>query len=89
MSSVVRLATAICLLALLFCARPGAAQIDHLKCYKVKDSLKLGGSADLDTPQFGMDPGCKISSAALFCVPATKTNVEFCWARTAPPTCFK
>ena len=48
---------------------------DHLKCYHVKDSLKLAGTVDLDTPQFGADAGCKISKATLFCVPATKTNV--------------
>ena len=46
---------------------------DHLKCYKVKDTLNLAGTVDLDTPQFGTDPGCTISKAKLFCVPATKT----------------
>ena len=48
---------------------------DHLKCYKIKDNLKLAGTADLDTPQFGPDPGCTVSKTTLFCVPATKTNV--------------
>ena len=67
------------LLAVVFCfvaPTPGSAQVaDHLKCYKVKDALKLAGTADLDTPQFGADAGCTVSKATLFCVPATKTNV--------------
>ena len=49
-----------------------ARAADHLKCYKIKDPLKLAGVADLDTPQFGADPGCTVSSAKLFCVPGTK-----------------
>jgi hypothetical protein len=48
---------------------------DHLKCYKIKDAIKLAGTADLDTPQFGVDPGCTLSKAKFFCVPGTKTNV--------------
>ena len=45
---------------------------DHLKCYKIKDPLLLKGVVDVDTPQFGADPGCTVSKAKLFCVPATK-----------------
>lgn len=57
-------------------AAPARAQVtDQLKCYKVKDALKLAGTADLDTPRFGVDPGCKISKAKFFCVPGTETNV--------------
>jgi Protein of unknown function (DUF1566) len=52
-----------------------AAVNDHLKCYKVKDGSKIAGTADLDTPAFGLDPGCKISGAKFFCVSGTKTNV--------------
>ncbi len=64
------------LIGLSLLALPATAQSpDHLKCYKMKDPLKLAGTADLDTPQFGLDPGCKLSGAKLFCVPATKTNV--------------
>ena len=50
---------------------------DHLKCYKVHDPLLLSGTVDLDSPQFGVDPGCKIARGVppLFCVPATKTVV--------------
>ncbi len=58
---------------------------DHLKCYRVKDPLKLGGTADLDTLQFGADPGCKISQAKLFCVPATKANVAVTDKSTGTP----
>lgn len=57
-------------------AVPVRAQVRDLTCYKTKDALKLAGTADLDTPQFGVDPGCKISKAKLFCVPATKTSVS-------------
>ncbi len=53
------------------------AQIDdHLKCYKIKDDIKLKGVVDLDGQQFGLEPGCKISKAKLFCVPVTKSNVQ-------------
>ena len=72
-----RTATAVLLLAaVLGAGAPARAQVaDHLKCYKMKDQLKLAGLADLNTPQFGADPGCKISGAKWFCVPASKTNV--------------
>ncbi len=36
---------------------------DHLKCYQIKGDLKLKGLVDIDTPQFGLDPGCKITKA--------------------------
>jgi hypothetical protein len=58
---------------------------DHLKCYRIKDPLKLGGTVDLDTPQFGIDRGCRISKARLFCVPATKTNVAVTNKATKEP----
>ena len=65
---------------------PAAAQMpDHLKCYKVKDPLKLAGTADLDTPQFGPDAGCRLSNTKLFCVPATKTNVTATDRATGAP----
>lgn len=56
---------------------PARAQVpDHLKCYKVKDSLaKTTYSADLG----GLiaEPGCTIKVPALMaCVPSTKTNVN-------------
>jgi hypothetical protein len=58
-------------------APPATAQVaDHLECYKIKDPVKLNGFADLETPQFGLDPGCKIAKAKLFCAPATKTVLE-------------
>jgi len=60
-------------------ATPAVAQVpDHLKCYKVRDPLQLSGTVDLDSPQFGVDTGCKILQGIppLFCVPATKTVVE-------------
>jgi hypothetical protein len=55
------------LLALLATVGTSHAQIaDHLKCYKIKDPLKIIGSVDLNTPQLGLDPGCRITSAKLF-----------------------
>ena len=57
-------------------ASSAAAQpVDHLKCYKMKDPLKLSATADLNTPSLGVDPNCKISKAKFFCVPGSKTNV--------------
>jgi len=49
---------------------------DHLKCYKVKDPLKLRGVVDIDSSQFGLEAGCKIKPSKFFCVPARKTVVE-------------
>jgi len=49
---------------------------DHLKCYKIKDSLKLAALVDLNSPQFGLEAGCKVSAAKLFCVPVTKAVRE-------------
>ena len=47
---------------------PGGAQVaDHLKCYKIKDPVKLTGLIDLDSEQFGFDPDCKIRKAKYFC----------------------
>jgi hypothetical protein len=51
--------------------------VDHLKCYKVKETsdtkVNLKGIVDLNSPQFGLEPGCKIKRATKFCVPVTKT----------------
>jgi len=49
--------------------------VDHLKCYKVKEipPVKLQGIVDLDSPQFGLEPGCRIKRVTKFCVPVTKT----------------
>lgn len=58
---------------------------DHLKCYRIGDTLRLSGTADLPSPQFGPDAGCKISKARLFCVPAEKTNVSVVDRSTASP----
>jgi hypothetical protein len=49
---------------------------DHLKCYKVKDPLNLAAVVDLDSPQFGLEAGCKVSKAKYFCVPAEKTVIS-------------
>jgi len=79
-------ATVVASLVAIALAAPAGAQVaDHLKCYKIKDQLKLAGTADLDTPQFGLDPGCKISKATLFCVPGTKTNVSVIDKSTGNP----
>jgi len=62
---------------------------DDLKCYKMKDPLKLAGTVALDTQPFGADPGCKVSSAKsakLFCVPATESNAAFITGKKQPLT---
>jgi Protein of unknown function (DUF1566) len=67
-------------------ARPASAQIaDNLKCYQMKDVLNLSGTADLNTPHFGVDPGCKISKAKFFCVPGTLTNANVVDKTTKQP----
>jgi hypothetical protein len=54
-----------------------AAQTDHLKCYKVKDALRIKGPPpawlELSGPQFG-DEQCRIIGGfRLFCVDVQKT----------------
>jgi len=46
---------------------------DHLKCYKVRDPNKLKGIVDLDGPQFGLEPNCRVGKTFRFCVPVKKT----------------
>ena len=61
----------------LFMAAPALGQVpDHLNCYQIKDPVALSGIVDLNSPQFGVEPGCKISRAHFFCVPATKDVVS-------------
>src|SRR2546426_4175192 len=65
------------LTGLFFASAPLHAQVpDHLKCYRIKDPVKLTGIVNLNTPQFGAENGCTISTASLFCVPATKAVVS-------------
>src|SRR5262245_44844950 len=66
---------------------PGAAQSinDHLKCYRVKDPLKLTGTVDLGTQQFGLDSRCKISEAKYLCLPATMSNAAVTDKTTRTP----
>jgi len=59
---------------------------DHLKCYKVKDPLRLSGVVDLNGPQYGLEPNCKISRPLLFCVPVVKTVKSAFDTSTNPPT---
>ena len=64
-------------IALSAAAVPVSAQVhDHLKCYKMKDHLKLEAEGDLITPRFGHEYQCRVSKAQLYCVPSAKTNVS-------------
>ena len=64
------------IVAAVLLTRTGFAQpMDHLKCYKVKDRLKLSAVADLNST-LGVDLGCSISRAKYFCVPATKSVTQ-------------
>ncbi len=79
--SVLPLVVSVVLLAV---AGPAPAQnLDHLKCHKVKDPLRLPPTtADLPAelqPEFG-SPGCVVIKPKLFCVPTSKMNVQ-----PAPP----
>lgn len=63
--------------ALLLLAGVAHGQIpDHLKCYSITDPLQLKGLVDLESPQFGLKPGCKIGRAKFFCVNAAKLVIE-------------
>jgi hypothetical protein len=53
-----------------------AQTLDHLKCHKMKDSLKLKATADFNALQAQYSAqGCVIGKAKLYCIPATKSNV--------------
>jgi hypothetical protein len=74
-----RLATVLAAALFLVSALVGtarAAGADHLQCYRIKDPVKLRAVVDLDSPQFGLAPGCRVSQARWFCVPAAKTVQE-------------
>jgi hypothetical protein len=80
------LAAALCAAVLfpaLSYAQTGLA-FDHLKCYKIKDSIKAKYVTDLvplQDPPFNVEPGCVVNvPAKLFCIPVDKTNVK-----PAPP----
>jgi hypothetical protein len=45
---------------------------DHLECFKIKDSVKLSGLVDIDSTAFGLQGGCRISTARMYCTPAVK-----------------
>ena len=51
-----------------------AAAQDHEKCYLIRDPARIRGFVDLTTPQFGLEPGCRVSGAKYFCAPAFKSN---------------
>jgi len=80
------LALVLVLAAVLIPALAAAQTADHLQCYKIKDTLRLTGTVDLTSPQFGFDDDCKISKAQLFCVPADKTDEQVIDPTTGPIT---
>ncbi len=82
-----RLRAWIPVLGLGMCLAPSAdAQIDdHMRCYKMKDSIKLKGFVDIDIPQFGLAPGCRLGRGKLFCVPADKSGVAVVDRATGSP----
>ena len=68
-------------------ALPAGAQtegLDHLKCYKIDAPRTFRAIVDLDTELTGLEPGCKVGSPQLLCVPARKTVVELKDATGAP-----
>ena len=58
-------------------------QPDHLKCYRIADPFINPDLLSLDSPQFGIEPGCQVKGHAVqFCVPVCKTIV----GPVPPPT---
>src|SRR5262245_36692387 len=73
-------------MALSFAAVPVFGQVpDHLKCYKMKDPLKLDAAGDLGTPRLDSEGSCQFSKAQLYCVPSSKTNVSVIDNKTKLP----
>jgi hypothetical protein len=67
------------LLAAVLLALPATARAqvaDHLECYKIKDPVRLAAVVDLDAPQFGLEAGCQVKRARMFCVPAENTVIS-------------
>ena len=69
--------------AALLCAGIAHAQLvpvfDHLKCYIIKDPLKVKHTLDLtpEQTQFLPEPGCLLKSPAkFFCIDVQKSNVQ-------------
>jgi len=71
---------ALSLLAATTAAAQGLVPFDHLKCYKVTDSIKGVYKVDLvpqQAPPFSVEQGCKlVVPAKLFCIDVQKTNVQ-------------
>ena len=60
------------------CVSPAGTvtQPDHLKCYRIVDPFINTDLLSLDSPQFGIEPGCQVKGHAVqFCVPVCKTIV--------------
>jgi hypothetical protein len=61
-------------------AQAGATTFDHLKCYKIKDPLKVKHTVDLvpeQIQQFSIETGCQLKSPAkFFCIDVRKVNVQ-------------
>lgn len=78
-----RILTALLPAAALLCAGIAHAQLvpvfDHLKCYVIKDPLKVKHTLDLtpEQTQFLPEPGCRLKAPAkLFCIDVQKSNVQ-------------
>lgn len=63
-----------------------ASTTDHLKCYKVRDSIKLRAVVDLDAPPLGFEAGCKVSPGVELCLPALSSIDQALDASQKPPT---
>lgn len=55
----------------------GAQTPDHMQCFKATDATlrHLRGTVDVEAPSIGVAPGCRLSKAKLYCVPA-RQNVQ-------------
>lgn len=73
-------------LAVLTTAARTHAADDHLKCYRVKDPLKLAAVVDLPSAGWQSETGCRVSRAVELCVPTTKVVVEATDLGTKPPS---
>ena len=74
---------------LLLFSASAQAELDHLKCYKFKDALKLRGPKqpwlNLEGPHFGAE-NCRIVGAfRLFCVPVSKSVTGDIQRKLVPP----
>lgn len=54
-------------------ASVGAQIADDMRCYRVKDPARIAGVVDLESASAGLEPGCQLGKAQMYCTPVSTT----------------